>query len=173
MKYTIPTEGLQDYGSHLPVLNQVLEKAKHGINGFEFGCGMFSTLTFLNSEKVNFIFCLEMQDAEWIEKINKIVKRDRIQDRFWFITELDPEIALGYAKSALHSRYNIAFVDGHISNRPECVNACFDAEIPVIIAHDYQSDAYGWERIKQPDNYTKEVYTSESGIETVVFEKID
>lgn len=144
-KYVIPMEGIEGYGSHIPFLLKELELAPDNIMVLEFGCGAFSTYTFLNCDKVVHVDSMEMQSELWLDKMRSAVDDDRCM--IWDATD-KPETALDFARHLLvANKYHIAFVDGHADNRPECVNLCLEANIPVIMIHDYQCDVYGWERI--------------------------
>lgn len=144
-KYEIPTEGIQGYGSHIPFLQKELEEAPDNISVLEFGCGSFSTLTFLNCEKVTHVDSIEMQSELWRDHIRAIVEGDRCM--IWDAVN-NPEEALRMGRDLMSAnKYHIAFVDGHEANRPECVNICIEMGIPVILVHDYQCDIYGWKRI--------------------------
>lgn len=171
MKYEIPVIERNKCGSHLALLNEVLSGLDKKITVFEFGCGEFSTLTFLNCEMVDFVYAMEMQSSHWGDKLRTITAGDRIS----LFDNLDPDSALQYASNfLLTNKIDLVFVDGHKDNRPECVNAAFAANVPIIVIHDFEEPVYGWTRIVKPDNYSLTVQTSAPyNIQTAVYKKYE
>lgn len=173
-KYEIPSEGIAGYGSHIPFLQMELDKAPDNISVIEFGCGSFSTFTFLNCEKVTNVDSFEMQSELWLDKIRTAVEGDRCM--IWNALG-DPFEAITMAREMMSkNEYYLAFVDGHEASRPECVNLCIEMHIPVIMIHDFQCDVYGWERIDENlafwNLYTKTIYSHEDGQITLCISKI-
>lgn len=67
------------------------------------------------------------------------------------------------------NHFDLAFIDGHVASRPECVNKCFGL-VPIIVAHDYECPVYGWDRVKIPDDYAKKIHHT-GDLQTVIFIK--
>jgi hypothetical protein len=43
--------------------------------------------------------------------------------------------------------YDMSFVDGHGSSRPECINLMMSKNCPIIFSHDTEEPGYGWTRV--------------------------
>ena len=136
-------------GDHLPMLRAIFGLLGGRIrNVIEFGPGVYSTPFFL--ERGCSVFSVEMQSEEWYNKVSGE----------------NPQLTIGFYPGPLTflenspdlSWYQFAFIDGHIESRPECINACFDACIPIVATHDYEDPVYGWERVKVPGNYRQFIY---------------
>ena len=164
--YKIPTQDRETYGSHLDFLNEELLKAPDKINVLEFGCGRFSTFTFLNCKKVKEVFSIEMQDKNYLNELKKEIKSKR-----WLSVFAETfDLAETFAMNCINSRQiSITLVDGHMDSRPECVNICVSMKVPVIVAHDFQYPGYGWERIDLKGNYEKVIRTRPDGQQTAFF----
>lgn len=137
------------WGAHLEVLKKIfLENKIKSV--LEFGMGHFSTEFFLlNNCQVTSI---EMQDQSWFIKM-----RDSIGKNInW-----NPLLILGAYKSLQkpipENTFDLAFIDGHLDSRPDCINFCF-GKVPIIVAHDFECPVYKWDRIEQPINYLKKVF---------------
>ena len=163
--YKIPTKARETYGSHLDFLNEELLKAPDKINVLEFGCGRFSTITFLNHKKIKEVFSIEMQDENYLNELIKEIKSKRWSYGFAETFDIAEMYAMNYIRG---QRPHIALVDGHMDTRPECVNLCVSMKVPVIVAHDFQYPGYGWERIDQ-GNYEKVIRTRPDGQQTAFF----
>lgn len=164
--YKIPTKDRETYGSHLDFLNEELEKAPDKINVLEFGCGRFSTFTFLNCKKVKLVCSIEMQDKNYLNELKKEIKSKRWIYGFMETFKFAEMNALDFIR---WYKPHIALVDGHMDSRPECVNICVSMKVPVIVAHDFQYPGYGWERIDLKGNYEKVVRTRPDGQQTAFF----
>ncbi len=147
------------YGSHLPVLKFLFSISN--INKvLEFGMGHFSTEFFLMHGCE--VTSTEMQEESWYKEMLKSVGKNNKWTPF---LKLGPSLALETPVPG--NEYDLAFIDGHLNSRPECVNACF-GKVPIIIAHDFECSVYGWERIKMPSFYKKVVFHQEN-TQVVVF----
>jgi hypothetical protein len=118
----------------------------------EFGMGLYSTPFFLERECA--VHSVEMQSEEWYKEV---------VDRYGDSNNLTPYLYVGPNKflneiGVEAGRYDFAFVDGHLLTRPECINACFEAGIPIVATHDFEDPQYGWERVRKPDNYHHVIY---------------
>ncbi len=148
---------------HLPALKIIFKYFKGIKNVIEFGMGYFSTEFFIpnNCEVIS----IEMQDEKWFN----IMKEDIGNYIKWvpiFNYGADNFDELIKNKKDL----DLAFIDGHADSRPECVNLCFNKNIPIIIAHDFECPVYGWDRIKVPESYSKFIFNNNNS-QTVLFIK--
>lgn len=134
------------YGTHFPALKFVFSNFNIK-KVFEFGLGLFSTKFFLDLGCE--LISVEMQDVEWLEKVRKEIRYPDSWKSFYTGVDISNEIM------ELANNCDLAFVDGHLNSRPECVNEMFKRNIPVIVAHDFECNVYGWERILIPGNYNR------------------
>lgn len=131
------------YDSHLDVLNVVLGICKPK-TAIEFGMGKFSTPTLLMY--CNFTVSVEMQSEAWYDEVVRYCKLNGIC-RGWFpirhITDNGNIDIFGIFDGA----FEFSFVDGHGKTRPDCVNACMNASVPTIVAHDTETNWYRWDKV--------------------------
>lgn len=159
---TIAADG-SGYSSHIPFLQFIFKKFDP-CSVVEFGMGLYSTPFFL----VNCcnVVSIEMQDIVWYDKVTQKLG----QNQNW-----KTYLALGpdtWKQIALPEKFCLAFVDGHIDSRTDCVNAMFNRQIPYIVAHDTECNVYHWQKIKQPNNYRKLIFDNK-GSQTTLWVRED
>jgi hypothetical protein len=134
------------YSTHLEFLQTILNYVGKLKFIVEFGMGDYSTEVLL--KKSEQLISIEMQSKEWFEKIFK---------KFSNLNNWKPYELLGPLEFTKLNFDNadLAFVDGHGSTRPECINLMFEKNVPYVIAHDTEESSYGWNRIMQPEDYFK------------------
>jgi hypothetical protein len=133
------------YSTHLPFLEKIFSLIEKPNLVIEFGMGNYSTEFFIkNSNKVESI---EMQSKEWY---------DNMYEKFKVHTNWSPFMFIGpdEYKKHIFLKPDLCFVDGHGDSRPECVNLMIDLGCPIIIAHDTETESYGWGRVDLK-NYKK------------------
>jgi len=122
----------------------------------EFGMGLFSTPFFL--ERCNEVLSVEMQSEKWY---NLIYSKYGDRTSWHPVKFIHPYHAIDWMQEA---KFDLCFVDGHINSRPECINlAC----APIIVAHDTECQAYGWQRVSLPEGYKEIKHTKQTPHTTV------
>ena len=90
-----------------------------------------------------------MQSEEWFEKIK-------------ILPSSDVRLMLGYQNydyiTKIGEKFDMVFVDGHGSTRPECINESIKLKIPYIVAHDTEEASYGWNRVYDSTDYKQYNY---------------
>src|SRR6185312_1569707 len=99
-KYFSAPRSNNDYATHVPILIG-LARMREIRNVLEFGCGYFSTLTFLNRSAFPHVERLHTieNDVSWSETINEVAKTDER----WTLQLVKGEIADCVAKLDLES----------------------------------------------------------------------
>jgi hypothetical protein len=145
------------YGSHLEILELVLMLCNPK-RVLEFGMGKFSTPLLLDKDRE--VVSVEMQDKRWYEEMLKFCTNNDITKN-WFpmncVTVDGNSDAINFF--LVKVKIDFAFVDGHGLTRPECVNKCIEAGVPVIMAHDTETNWYRWDRIKMVPPYRRFKYS--------------
>lgn len=59
-----------------------------------------------------------------------------------------------YITNVLKAKYDLIFVDPGVHSRAEIVNLCF-GKANIIVAHDTNDSAYGWEKVQVTNSYTQ------------------
>jgi len=142
---------INPYSNHIHFFIKLFELRKFK-SVFEYGCGLGSTPFFLdNCERV---VAFEMQSEQWYEKVKK-----ELQPKYGNKLEIHCLIGEGGFDFIEHSteRFDLVFVDGHGSSRPECINTAFKLGYKYIVTHDTEDKVYpyGWGRIKVPEGYMR------------------
>jgi hypothetical protein len=132
------------YGTHWDVLQRALQE--FGItSALEFGMGIYSTpLLVRYCERV---VAIEMQDEEWYKKVEKTVQSPKLTLKLM----IGPTVACEWFE-AQNERFDLVFVDGHLDTRWRVVNAAF-SKADIVVAHDTDSIAYGWDKVKLPGDW--------------------
>lgn len=129
---------------------------------FEFGSGLGSTPIFLEGSSE--VHSVEMQSEEWFQAVQKELGHNK---HFKYEIMMGPTDAITYF-SNLGKRYDLVFVDCHVSSRPECINEAFKFT-NIVATHDTETSSYGWDRILKPEGWTRLDYTLESPWTTIFF----
>jgi hypothetical protein len=136
---------LNDYSTHLPTLQYVLDKIGKCDNIFEYGMGMYSTTLF--SKKAEKLIAVEMQNEKWFSEMSKQNFKDNVN--LHCMIGKDP--AIEYFKS-LELKFDVVLVDGHFESRWKCINEAF-GKCDIIIAHDTENVSYDWNLVNLPEKY--------------------
>lgn len=154
---------MDKYSTHLPVFEKLFGHKKYS-KVLEFGLG-FSSTPFLLKNCDN-LTSIEMQSEEWYKKVNRELK-DELNWRSY--------LALGPFEfeqiEVINESYDLIFVDGHLSSRPEIINRYFN-KCDTIVTHDFEASIYRWNLIEIPFDYSKFVYTKLNP-HTAIFTKDD
>ena len=135
------------YATHLSFLEIIFKHTGKLNNIFEYGCGYNSTPYLIKN--CNKLISIEMQSEEWFEKIK-------------ILPSSDVRLMLGYQNydyiTKIGEKFDMVFVDGHGSTRPECINESIKLKIPYIVAHDTEEASYGWNRVYDSTDYKQYNY---------------
>jgi hypothetical protein len=134
---------LNDYSTHLPILKLICENIKP-VSIFEYGMGYYSTQLF--NEHCKKVYSVEMQDENWF---NTITNLNYQNVKFYCL--LGEKDAIKFF-NILNTNFSIVFVDGHGSNRWECINEAF-GKTDIIVTHDTETPGYKWNLVNKPEDY--------------------
>jgi len=142
VKYFATPRALNDYATHVPVLIG-LARMREIRNVLEFGCGYYSTLTFLNRTAFPHLERLHSieNDTTWSETVNEVAKTDER----WTLQLVNGEIADCVAKLDLESFDLILIDDSKTSTqRAATIRAVANKQPqrPWIAIHDFEVDEY-------------------------------
>lgn len=129
---------MDPYATHLPILEALVKSGDHAV---EFGCGVHSTPFLLG--RCASLMSVEQSSSAWIEKVREITG----SPLHW-----SPLLALRSDFMAVDypEKIDVAFVDGLPATRWACVLLMMQMRVPVIIAHDTETEKlYGWSRIRK------------------------
>lgn len=142
VKYFSTPRARNDYATHVPILIG-LARMREIKRVLEFGCGYYSTLTFLNRTAFPHVERLHTveNDLSWSETINEVAK----VDERWTLQLVRGEIAECVAKLDLESFDLILIDDSKTSTqRAATIRAVADkqAQRPWVVIHDFEVDEY-------------------------------
>lgn len=131
-----------DYSTHVPILIG-LSRCREIKNVLEFGCGYYSTLTFLNGAAFPHLERLQSveNDASWAETLHDVAKQD---DR-WSLNLVNGDIADCVPDLDLEAFDLILIDDSKTSaQRASTIRAIANKQPqrPRIVIHDYEVDEY-------------------------------
>src|ERR1051325_6955780 len=130
------------YATHIPVLVG-LSKLLPFSRVAEFGCGQYSTLTFLNRQVFPHLEKLDSfeTDSEWLAKMEEQVGRDSRLDLRHVRGEMSKK-----AETVEVDSYDLVFIDDSTSSeeRAETIRmiASKRARLTVVIVHDFEVKLY-------------------------------
>jgi len=142
VKYFSTPRALNDYATHVPVLIG-LARMREIKSVLEFGCGYYSTLTFLNRTAFPHLERLHTveNDVSWSETINEVAK----VDERWILQLVKGEIAGCVTKLDLESFDLILIDDSKTSTQRAATIRRIAAEQPQrpwIAIHDFEVEEY-------------------------------
>ena len=141
-KYFSTPRALNDYATHIPVLIG-LAKLREIRNVLEFGCGHYSTLTFLNRDcfpRVERLHSIENDDS-WASKIEEAAQ----QDPRWSLHVVNGEIRESIADLDLETYDLILIDDSKTSAQRAATIRAIARKQPQhawIVIHDFEVDEY-------------------------------
>ena len=141
-KYFAAPRAINDYATHVPVLIG-LARMREIRNVLEFGCGYYSTLTFLNRAAFPHLQRLHSveNDSSWSETISEVTK----YDQRWSLQLVDGEIADSVSTLDLESFDLILIDDSKTSTqRAATIRAVAKRrpQRPWIAIHDFEVGEY-------------------------------
>jgi len=141
VKYFSTPRAVNDYATHIPILIGLsrLRKIRHVL---EFGCGHYSTLTFLNRSAFPHLERLHSieNDDSWAQAIQESTQDDR-----WTLQLVNGEIAESVAHLDLESFDLILIDDSKTSvQRAATIRAIASKQPkhPWMVIHDFEVDEY-------------------------------
>jgi hypothetical protein len=164
VKYFSPPRARNDYSTHIPILI-ALASIREIRTVLEFGCGYYSTLTFLNRSAFPQLERLQSveNDASWAESIKEIAK----DDKRWALKLVDSEIADSVSHLNLEA-FDLILIDDSKSSDQRAatihaVAAC-QPEHPWIVIHDYEVEQYRTAARGFEQRYAFKTYTPQTGV---------
>lgn len=158
-----PLRAQNDYSTHVPILIG-LARIREIKSVLEFGCGYYSTLTFLNRSAFPHLERLQSveNDTAWAEIIRKSVKDDR-----WDLILVNGEIADSVSTLNLE-KYDLVLIDDskNSAQRAATINAVSNKEPrrPWMVIHDYEVDEYRRAASGFRQKYAFKVYNPWTGL---------
>lgn len=130
------------YATHVPVLIGIA-RIREVRNVLEFGCGYYSTLTFLNAAVFPHVERLESveNDAAWAETIQEGAKRDSR----WTLNLVDGEISESVSTLDLEAFDLILIDDSQTSDQRVCTIREVSRQSPHrawVVIHDFEVEDY-------------------------------
>jgi hypothetical protein len=153
-----------DYSTHVPLLIG-LARIRKIKTVLEFGCGYYSTLTFLNTAAFPDLERLQSveNDASWAETLHDVAKDD---DR-WSLNLIDSEIADSVPNLDLEVFDLILIDDSKTSaQRASTIRAIAEKQPqrPWIVIHDYEVEEYQQAARSFGQRYSFKSYNPQTGL---------
>ena len=133
---------LKDYATHIPILIG-LAKIREIRNVLEFGCGLYSTLTFLNTSVFPHLERLHSieNDNSWAQTIQEAARNDHR----WRLQLVNGEIAESVSGLDLES-FDLILVDDSKTSEQRAATiraiAAKEPKHPWIVIHDFEFGEY-------------------------------
>lgn len=164
VKYFSAPRARNDYATHVPILIGLarMREIKHVL---EFGCGYWSTLTFLNRTAFPHLERLHTveNDTSWSETINEVAKTDER----WTLQLVNGDIANSIPTLDLESFDLILIDDSKTSaQRAATIRAVAgkQPQHPWIAIHDFEVDEYQQAASGFRQRYKFKAYNPETGL---------
>ncbi len=140
-RYFSTPRARNDYATHVPILIG-LATVREIKTVLEFGCGHYSTLTFLNRSAFPHLETLQSieNDASWAETIQDVAR-----DQRWRLKLVDGEIAESVSLLDLEAFDLILIDDSKTSEQRKATLRAIASRWPQrawIVIHDYEVDDY-------------------------------
>ena len=163
-KYFATPRARNDYATHVPILIG-LARMREMRSVLEFGCGYYSTLTFLNRAAFPHLERLHTieNDPSWSETINEVAKTDER----WTLQLVKGAIADTVSKLDLESFDLILIDDSKTSaQRSATIRAVGQKrpQHPWIVIHDFEVDEYQQAATSFGCRHRFKAYNPETGL---------
>ncbi|HYK22366.1 MAG TPA: hypothetical protein VEV42_16615 [Pyrinomonadaceae bacterium] len=164
VKYFSPPRAVNDYATHLPILIG-LARVRRITNVLEFGCGHYSTLTFLNRSAFSQLETLESveNDASWAAAIREVARNDSR----WTLRQINNEIADSVWDLDLE-KFDLILIDDSKTSAQRSATiraiACKQPQRPWILIHDYEVNEYRMAAKGFKYRYAFKTYNPETGL---------
>jgi hypothetical protein len=163
-KYFSAPRAENDYATHVPILIG-LARMREIKNVLEFGCGHYSTLTFLNRaafpqlEKLHSI----ENDSSWSESISDVARHDER----WTLRVVEGDIAPFVSELDLES-FDLILIDDSKTSAERAATICAVAskepQRPLIAIHDFEVGEYQQAATRFRWRYKFRAYTPKTGL---------
>lgn len=163
-KYFSTPRARNDYATHVPVLIG-LARMREIKSVLEFGCGYYSTLTFLNRTAFPHLERLHTveNDTSWSETINEVAKTDER----WTLQLVNGEIAKSIPTLDLES-FDLILIDDSKTSAQRAATiravAGTQPQHPWIAIHDYEVDEYKQAASGFRQRHKFKAYNPETGL---------
>jgi hypothetical protein len=140
-RYFSAPRALNDYATHIPILIG-LSRLREIRRVLEFGCGHYSTLTFLNTSAFPHLELLHSveNDDSWSETI-----QEAANDRRWTLQFVNGEISESVADLDLES-FDLILIDDSKTSAQRAATiraiAAKQPQRPWIVIHDFEVEEY-------------------------------
>jgi len=166
VKYFLAPRALKDYATHIPILIG-LARLRKVRSVLEFGCGHYSTLTFLNASAFPHLERLHSieNDDSWAQTIEEAARNDHR----WRLQLVDGEIAESVADLDLESFDLILIDDSKISEQRAATIravAAKEPKHPWIVIHDFEFAEYRRAASTFQHRHRFRAYNPETGVIT-------
>ena len=164
VKYFLAPRALKDYATHIPILIGLAQLRKVR-SVLEFGCGHYSTLTFLNASAFPHLERLHSieNDDSWAQTIEEAAG----SDLRWRLQLVKGEISESVAELDLESFDLILIDDSQISEQRAATIravAAKEPKHPWIVIHDFEFGEYRRAASAFPHRYRFRAYNPETGV---------
>ena len=142
VKYFSTPRALNDYATHVPILIG-LARLREIRNVLEFGCGHYSTLTFLNRSAFPHLERLHSveNDDSWASTIEEAAK----DDPRWTLQRVNAEVSESIADLDLES-FDLILIDDSKTSAQRAATiraiARMQPQHPWIVIHDFEVEEY-------------------------------
>jgi len=163
-KYFSAPRAENDYATHVPILLG-LARMREIRSVLEFGCGRYSTLTFLNRAAFPHLEQLHSieNDSAWSETITNLARHD---DR-WTLQLIDGDIADAVSDINLE-RFDLILIDDSKTSAERAATICAVAkkrpQRPWIAIHDFEVGEYQQAATAFQQRYKFRAYTPKTGL---------
>jgi len=162
-EYFSAPRALNDYATHIPVLLG-LASIREIKTVLEFGCGRYSTLTFLNRSAFPDLEKLQSieNDTSWAETMQQVTR-----DKRWRLKLVDGEIAESVSLLDLEAFDLILIDDSKTSAQRKATIRAVASRWPQrawIVIHDYEVEEYRKAAAGFKHRYTFRAYNPQTGL---------
>lgn len=165
-KYFSRPRALNDYATHIPVLIG-LARRREIRHVLEFGCGHYSTLTFLNRSAFPHLERLHSieNDGSWAQTIEEAARNDRR----WRLQLVNGEICESVAGLELES-FDLIMIDDSKTSAQRAATigaiAAKEPRRPWIVIHDFEFEGYRRAASVFKHRHRFRAYNPETGVVT-------
>jgi len=163
-KYFSTPRARTDYATHVPILIG-LAQMREVRNVLEFGCGYYSTFTFLNALAFRHLERLQSveNDAVWAETIRESAR----DDNRWKLKLVNGEIANSVSDMDLES-FDLILIDDSKNSEQRSATirsvASRHPQRPLIVIHDFEVEEYRKAASSFKQRHAFRVYNPETGL---------
>jgi hypothetical protein len=164
VKYFSTPRALNDYATHVPILIG-LARLREIRSVLEFGCGYYSTLTFLNRAAFPHLERLQSveNDVTWAETIHEAAK----SDERWTLKLMRGEIADSVPTLDFEA-FDLVLLDDSKTSAQRSATICAVAgkqpQRPWIVIHDFEVDEYRRAAAGFKQRYAFKAFNPETGV---------